>query len=63
VYINGVLAAKAPDWAADYEETPLTPEGRAALKPGQKNVIAVHCHQVSGGQYVDVGVIDLKPPK
>jgi hypothetical protein len=63
VYVNGVLAAKAPDWAADYEETPLTPEGLAALKPGQKNVIAVHCHQVSGGQYIDVGVIDLKPPK
>jgi hypothetical protein len=63
VYINGVLAAKAPEWVADYEETPLTPEGLAALKPGEKNVIAVHCRQVKGGQYIDVGVIDLKPPK
>jgi hypothetical protein len=63
VFINGVLAAKVEGYITDYEETPLTPEGVAALKPGKKNLIAVHCHQTTGGQYIDVGLIDVKPAK
>ena len=55
IYINGVLACKADGFSSEYEETALTPDGLAALKPG-KNVIAVHCHQDSGGQYIDVGI-------
>jgi len=55
IYINGVLACKADGFSSEYEETALTPEGLAALKLG-KNVIAVHCHQDSGGQYIDVGI-------
>jgi hypothetical protein len=58
VYINGVLAGKAGGYITDYEEMPLTPEGRTALRPG-KNVFAVHCHQTQGGQYIDVGIISL----
>jgi len=55
IYINGVLACKADGFSSEYEETALTPEGLAALKPG-KNVLAAHCHQDSGGQYIDVGI-------
>jgi hypothetical protein len=58
VYINGVLAGKAGGYITDYEELPLAPEGRTALKPG-KNIFAVHCHQTGGGQYIDVGIISL----
>ncbi len=61
VYINGVLAIKAGGWTTQYENFELTPAGKAALKPG-KNLIAVHCHQDSGGQYVDVGFVDVKAP-
>ena len=55
IYLNGVPAARARGYVADYEEFPLTPAGRAALRPG-RNLIAVHCHQTRGGQYVDAGL-------
>ena len=54
VYVNGVLAASAAGFVAEYEVLPLSPAGRAAFRPG-KNVIAVHCKQTIGGQYIDVG--------
>ncbi len=59
VYVNGVLAAKVSGYISDYEEVPLTAEGQKALKPG-KNVFAVHCHQTKGGQYIDVGLVEVK---
>jgi len=58
IYINGVLAAKAGGYATDYEELPLSAAGREALKPG-KNVMAVHCKQIKGGQYIDVGLVSV----
>ncbi len=61
VYVNGVLAAQASGYSTDYEELPLTPAGRAALKPGS-NLFAVHCRQTKGGQYVDVGIVELAQP-
>ena len=59
VYINGVLAVKAGGFISSYEAVPLLPQGKAALKAGE-NVIAIHCHQTSGGQYVDFGLVSVK---
>ena len=62
VYINGVLAAKTTGFVTAYEEFDVSPEAKAALKPG-KNVIAVHCHQTEGGQGVDVGIANVMPAR
>jgi hypothetical protein len=59
VYFNGVLAIKAPGFITGYDVFPFTTEGKAALKPG-KNLVAIHCHQTSGGQYVDFGLVDVQ---
>lgn len=55
VYINGVLALETKGYNADYARYPITPEAGATLRPG-KNILAVHCHQTIGGQYIDVGI-------
>jgi hypothetical protein len=60
IYVNGVLAGSFGGYSTEYDEYPLTREGRAALKPG-KNVIAVHCKQTEAGQYIDVGLVDVVP--
>jgi putative heme-binding domain-containing protein len=55
IYLNGVLAARLPGFGRDYDDVPILPEARSAIRQG-KNVLAVHCHQTGGGQYIDVGI-------
>lgn len=59
VYINGVLAFKRTGYVNNFVVRPMLPEGIKALRKG-KNVIAIHCNSVRGGQHVDVGIIDKK---
>jgi hypothetical protein len=59
VYINGVLAARLTKYVTCYEAIEISPEATAALRPG-KNVLALHCHQESGGQYIDAGIVERK---
>ncbi len=61
VQVNGVEVFKASGWTTEYEAFPLTSAARSAFKPG-KNLIAIHCHQTTGGQYVDCGMITLQSP-
>jgi len=58
VYVNGVLAAKLPGANGGFQYVPLAGDARAALRAG-KNTIAVHAHQVRGGQFIDVGIADV----
>jgi hypothetical protein len=62
VYINGVPALHVAGYVSAYDPLPMTPAARAALKPG-KNTLAVHCHQTTGGQYIDVGIVDVVEQK
>lgn len=56
VYINGVAALKVSGNTVNYTSLPLSEAALAALKPG-KNLVAVHCHQSVGGQYIDLGFL------
>ena len=56
VYLNGVLALKLPGFITDYDEFDISHDAMAALRPGE-NTIAVHCHQTTGGQGIDVGLL------
>lgn len=57
IYVNGVLAGSATGYRTSYGLMSLTAAGRAALIPNAINTLAVHCHQTSGGQYIDVGLV------
>ena len=57
IYINGKLSAKVTGYNTKYEQWPLLPEGLQALKlDGSSNVIAIHCKQTTGGQFIDCGL-------
>jgi hypothetical protein len=55
VYLNGQGVAVLKGFTQEYEIVPI--EQRSALKTGQ-NVLAVHCRQTRGGQFIDVHVVD-----
>jgi hypothetical protein len=58
IYINGVLALRVSGFITGYELWPISAPSKAAIRTG-KNVIAIHCHQTAGGQYVDLGLVDV----
>jgi glutaminase A-like protein/uncharacterized protein DUF5127/uncharacterized protein DUF4964 len=59
IYLNGVLAVQSAGWTTTYDVMPLSQMAKASLKAG-KNLIAIHCSQTGGGQYVDAGLVDIK---
>jgi hypothetical protein len=59
VYINGSLAAAETGWTSEYELFEIGKKARVALHGGT-NVIAVHCKQTGGGQYIDVGIVRVE---
>jgi len=60
IYINGVLAASATGYRTSYGLMPVNAAGKAALVLNGSNVLAVHCHQTGGGQYIDAGISVLE---
>jgi hypothetical protein len=60
VFINGIEVARLSGYTTEYKGVRLSDAARAVLKPGE-NLIAVHCHQTTGGQYVDLGLSERLP--
>ena len=60
VYLNGTLIGAVKGYVTDYVVVPLDEQAlTAAIKEGE-NVLAVHCHQTGGGQYIDIGLVRLE---
>ncbi len=55
VYLNGALIFENTGYLKDYASYELGTEALDALQTG-KNVIAVHCRQSGGGQYIDLAL-------
>ena len=62
IFINGIPAQTLKGYSADYGLAPLSDTVKKAIKAG-KNTIAVSCRQTVGGQYIDVGLIELTEGK
>ena len=56
VYINGAEACKTRGFISNYNDFPVSPDVQKVIREG-KNTVAVHCHQTSGGQGIDVDVV------
>jgi hypothetical protein len=68
IFVNGQLLATFEGYTVEYKVVPIEAEKRALLRAGN-NVMAVHCRQTIGGQFIDVHLVDaanvpkLPPPK
>lgn len=60
IFVNGVEVFRDPDFVSGYEAVPLSAAAQAAFKVG-RNLLAIHCHQTRGGQYVDLGLVQELP--
>jgi hypothetical protein len=58
VYLNGQHIGAFEGYSVGYTFAPLTEEALLALRLGA-NTLAVHVTQTDGGQYIDVGLVDL----
>ena len=61
IYVNGVEAAQLPRWTSGYVDVPIHADAARTLRAG-RNVMAIHCRQVSGGQYIDAGLVEFIRP-
>ena len=62
VYINGVLAAELLGFTGNGQPFELSDKAYKSLKEGT-NTISIHCHQTTGGQYIDAGLVEVIPQK
>jgi len=59
VYVNGILASQEAGYTSSYDTLEISAAAKAVLKPGARIVLTVHCHQTTGGQGVDVGLVRI----
>lgn len=61
VYINGTKVASLNGYTTNYELFPIDERFLNLLAPGPMT-IAVRCQQTLGGQFIDVGIVDMVDP-
>ncbi len=61
VYINGVLAFTDGGFITNYESRYLYQAAKNTVVPNASNLLAIHCHQAGGGQYIDAGLYIEEP--
>jgi hypothetical protein len=59
LYLNGQRVLELRGYTTDYDTVPLSGDAAAALRTG-RNIMAIHCRQTGGGQYVDVGLVTVE---
>jgi len=57
IYLNGRVVANLSGWTQGYTEVTLPPGVTGVLHAG-RNVMAIHCRQNNGGQYIDAGLLE-----
>jgi hypothetical protein len=57
VFINGQLVATFKGYSAKFKVVPIAAAKHQAIRAGA-NLIAVHCRQTTGGQFIDVHLVD-----
>jgi len=57
IFLNGEPVLSLKGYVTEYKVFPMKEEQRALLKAGE-NVLAVHCRQEAGGQFVDAHVVE-----
>lgn len=62
IYVNGQLVKSLTGYSVDYGTTRLNPEALKAFQAGT-NTLAIHCRQTGGGQYIDVGFVEVLDTK
>ena len=56
IYINGVWAASQGGYTGGYVPLDISDQAKAAIRPGEWNLIALRGKQSSGGQVMDLGI-------
>ncbi|HVU51992.1 MAG TPA: arabinofuranosidase catalytic domain-containing protein [Polyangia bacterium] len=56
VYVNGVRALAVTGYTVSYEYAFASKAAQSAIVANGANTLAVHCHQTTGGQYIDAGL-------
>lgn len=59
IYLNGILVAEPTGYDTAYNVAWIRDEALATLKP-TGNVLAIHCRQTRGGQYIDAGIVAVE---
>lgn len=60
IYVNGQLAASEAGFTTSYVPLEINQAAKSLLKPGARVLLAVHCHQTTGGQNIDVGIVNMQ---